>query len=50
MSVICKLYPQVVAGAAAKLFKSHNPDYEDGGQLRDFVYVKDCVKRDALAL
>jgi len=43
MSVICKLYPQVVAGATAKLFKSHNPNYEDGGQLRDFVYVKDCV-------
>lgn len=43
MSVICKLYPQVVAGAAAKLFKSHRPDYPDGGQLRDFVYVKDCV-------
>lgn len=43
MSVICKLYPQVVAGAAAKLFKSHRDDYEDGGQLRDFVYVKDCV-------
>ncbi len=43
MSVICKLYPQVMAGAAAKLFKSHNPDYEDGGQLRDFVYVRDCV-------
>ena len=43
MSVICKLYPQVMAGAAAKLFKSHHPDYEDGGQLRDFVYVKDCV-------
>lgn len=43
MSVVCKLYPQVVAGAAAKLFKSPHPDYEDGGQLRDFVYVKDCV-------
>lgn len=43
MSVVCKLYPQVIAGAAAKLFKSHNPDYEDGGQLRDFVYVKDCI-------
>lgn len=43
MSVVCKLYPQVIAGAAAKLFKSHNPKYEDGGQLRDFVYVKDCV-------
>ena len=43
MSVICKLYPQVMAGASARLFKSHNPDYEDGGQLRDFVYVEDCV-------
>ena len=43
MSVVCKLYPQVMVGATAKLFKSHNPDYEDGGQLRDFVYVKDCV-------
>jgi ADP-L-glycero-D-manno-heptose 6-epimerase len=43
MSVICKLYPQVMAGAAAKLFKSHRDEYEDGGQLRDFVYVKDCV-------
>ena len=43
MSVCCKLYPQVMAGAAAKLFKSPHPDYEDGGQLRDFVYVQDCV-------
>ena len=43
MSVICKLYPQVAAGAAARLFKSAHPDYEDGGQLRDFVYVDDCV-------
>lgn len=43
MSVVCKLYPQVLNGAAAKLFKSPHPDYEDGGQIRDFVYVKDCV-------
>lgn len=43
MSVICKLYPQVVAGASARLFKSANPKYEDGGQLRDFVFVDDCV-------
>ncbi len=43
MSVICKLYPQIVAGAAARMFKSDNPAYEDGGQLRDFVYVDDCV-------
>ena len=26
-----------------KLFASHNPDYKDGEQLRDFVYVKDVV-------
>jgi ADP-L-glycero-D-manno-heptose 6-epimerase len=26
-----------------KLFRSHNPDYTDGGQMRDFVYVKDLV-------
>lgn len=43
MSVICKLFEPVMAGAAAKLFKSDHPEYEDGGQLRDFVYVKDCV-------
>lgn len=43
MSVVSKLYPQVAAGAAARLFKSYNPAYTDGGQLRDFVYVDDCV-------
>ena len=43
MSVVSKLYPQVAAGAQAKLFKSANPKYEDGGQLRDFVFVDDCV-------
>lgn len=42
-SVVSKLYPQIKAGAQAKLFKSHHPDYEDGGQLRDFVWVGDCV-------
>ena len=25
------------------MFKSYHPDYADGGQLRDFIYVKDCV-------
>ncbi len=43
MSVACKLYPQVEAGATAKLFKSHREDFEDGGQKRDFIYVDDCV-------
>lgn len=43
MSVVCKLFPQVQAGASARLFKSHRPDYKDGGQMRDFVYVDDCV-------
>lgn len=43
MSVACKLYPQIMAGAAAKLFRSAHPDYKDGGQMRDFVYVGDCV-------
>lgn len=43
VSVIGKLYPQVMAGAAARLFKSHHPDYEDGGQMRDFIWVGDCV-------
>lgn len=42
-SVIAHLFPQVQAGANAKLFKSYHPDYADGGQLRDFVYVRDCV-------
>jgi ADP-L-glycero-D-manno-heptose 6-epimerase len=26
-----------------RLFRSHNPDYPDGGQLRDFIYVKDVI-------
>jgi ADP-L-glycero-D-manno-heptose 6-epimerase len=42
-SVIATLYPMIKDGNPAKLFKSYHPDYEDGGQLRDFVYVKDCV-------
>jgi ADP-L-glycero-D-manno-heptose 6-epimerase len=44
MSVVAKLYPQLAAGAHARLFKSARPDYEDGGQLRDFVFVDDCVE------
>ena len=42
-SVPWHLFQQIQAGGPAKLFKSHHPDYPDGGQLRDFVYVDDCV-------
>lgn len=43
-SVACKAYEEVTATGRLRLFKSCSPDYEDGGQMRDFVYVKDCVE------
>ena len=42
-SVVAQITPKIASGETAKLFKSHRPDYEDGGQLRDFVFVDDCV-------
>jgi ADP-L-glycero-D-manno-heptose 6-epimerase len=42
-SVIAQKYPQAAAGEAITLFKSYHPDYPDGGQRRDFIYVADCV-------
>jgi ADP-L-glycero-D-manno-heptose 6-epimerase len=42
-SVVCKAYPRAAAGEPAVLFRSHRPDYPDGGQKRDFIYVRDCV-------
>ena len=32
-----------MADASARLFKSYHPDYKDGGQQRDFVWVGDCI-------
>lgn len=43
-SVVSKIYPLAAAGETARLFESHHPDFEHGGQSRDFVYVADCVK------
>lgn len=42
-SVVHKAYGQILATGAVKLFKSHRPDYKDGEQVRDFVYVRDAV-------
>lgn len=42
-SVIFHAFNQISANGSMKLFRSHNPDYTNGGQLRDFVYVKDLV-------
>jgi len=42
-SVIWHAFNQVRATGKMKLFRSHNPDYKDGGQLRDFIYVKDVI-------
>jgi ADP-L-glycero-D-manno-heptose 6-epimerase len=42
-SVVGHIFPRAAAGETAKLFRSHRPDYQDGGQLRDFVWVGDVV-------
>lgn len=43
-SVIFHAFGQINKTGGMKLFRSHNPEYMDGGQLRDFVYVKDVVE------
>lgn len=43
-SVIFHGYRQVKESGKIRLFKSYRPDYADGGQLRDFVYVKDICR------
>lgn len=42
-SVIFHTFHQIEQKGEMKLFRSHNPNYKDGEQLRDFVYVKDVV-------
>ncbi len=43
-SVILHTFRQIKATGGMKLFRSHNPDFKDGEQLRDFIYVKDVVE------
>jgi ADP-L-glycero-D-manno-heptose 6-epimerase len=43
-SVAAKIWPDVREGRMVRLFKSHRDDYADGGQRRDFVYVRDAAE------
>ena len=42
-SVVSKAYEQISSTGEMTLFKSHHPNYRDGEQMRDFLYVKDSV-------
>lgn len=42
-SVVAQIYPRAKTGEACTLFRSHRSDVPDGGQKRDFVYVRDCI-------
>lgn len=42
-SVVAQIWPKVAADEPVTLFRSHNPNYADGGQMRDFVFVDDVV-------
>ena len=43
-SVIWHTYRQIKETGGMKLFRSHRPDFKDGQQSRDFIYVKDVLK------
>ena len=43
-SVVVQVYEQAAAGGPVRLFRSHRPDYADGGQKRDFISVADCAE------
>ncbi len=42
-SLVCKAFDQVRQDGCIRLFRSHRPDFKDGEQMRDFLYVKDAV-------
>jgi ADP-L-glycero-D-manno-heptose 6-epimerase len=43
-SLVNKAYQQILTSGRVQLFKSHKPEYKDGEQMRDFLYVKDAVE------
>ena len=42
-SVVAQIFPRAAVGETVTLFRSHNAKYADGGQMRDFIYVRDCA-------
>ena len=42
-SLVCKAHQQILDTGKIRLFRSYRPEYPDGGQMRDFLYVKDAV-------
>ena len=43
-SVVLHAFNQIKENGSLKLFQSHHPDYTNGGQIRDFIYVKDLLE------
>lgn len=43
-SIVAKIVPQIIAGEPVRLFRSYHPDFPDGGQRRDFIYVADAIR------
>ena len=43
-SLVNKAYQQILTAGRVQLFKSHKPEFKDGEQMRDFLYVKDAVE------
>lgn len=43
-SLVNKAYQQILSTGRVQLFKSHKPEFKDGEQMRDFLYVKDAVE------
>ena len=43
-SVVSKAYQQISQTGKMSLFKSHRPEYQDGEQKRDFLYIKDAIQ------
>lgn len=43
-SLVNKAYQQILSTGRVQLFKSHKPEFKDGEQMRDFLYVKDAIE------